>query len=118
LAARILVGTPSSAPKSRTEAEDHNLGVALRRNLHAYLKKQRPAAREFFLALVRDPRVSQLLDESLATAKRWQTERHPTDRTDFDRLQLLHSQAFARSEALELRDLVVANQREHKARLP
>lgn len=38
LAARILVGAPSSAPKSRREAEDHNLGIALRRNLHAYLK--------------------------------------------------------------------------------
>lgn len=118
LAARILVGIPSSAPKSRTEAEDHNLGVAMRRNLHAYLKKQRPAAREFFFALVRDPRVSHLLDESLATAKRWQTERHPTDRTDFDRLQWLHSRAFARSEAHKLRDLVVGNPREHKAKFP
>jgi hypothetical protein len=118
LAARILAGAPSSVPKSQTEAEDHNLGVTLRRNLHAYLKKQRPAASEFFLALVRDPRVSHLLDESLATARRWQTQRHPTDRADFDQLQLLHSRTFARSEAHKLRDLVVANQREHKARLP
>jgi tetratricopeptide (TPR) repeat protein len=114
LAARILVGAPSPAPKSGREAEDHNLGVVLRRKLHVYLKKQRPAAREFFLSLVRDPRVSHLLDESLATAKRWQAERCPTDRTDFDRLQLLHSRAFARSEAYKLRDLVVVNQRAPK----
>jgi tetratricopeptide (TPR) repeat protein len=115
LAARILVGAPSPAPKSQWEAEDHNLGIALRRNLHAYLKKQRPAAREFFLRLVRDPRVSHLLDESLATAKRWRAQRHPTDRTDFDRLQLLRSRAFARSEAHKLRDLVVTKPRERKA---
>lgn len=103
------------APKNRSEAEDHNLGVALRQNLQAYLKKQRPAARAFFLNVVRDPRVSHLLDESLATARRWQTERHPTDRTEFDRLHLLHSREFARREAHKLRDLVVANQREAKA---
>lgn len=115
LAARMLVGAPSFAPKSRREAEDYNLGVTLRRNLHDYLKKQRPAAREFFLTLVRDPRVSHLLDESLATTRRWETERHPTERTDFDRLQLLHSQAFACSEAYKLRDLVVAKQGEHRA---
>lgn len=117
LAARIVVGTPSSSPKSRTEAEDHNTGIALRRNLHAYLKNQSPAAREFFLALVRDPRVSRLLDESLATAKRWQAGRQPADRTDFDRLQLLHSREFARSEAHKLRDLVVAEQRQREATL-
>jgi tetratricopeptide (TPR) repeat protein len=115
LAARILVGAPSSAPKSRREAEDYNLGVTLRRNLHDYLKKQRPAAQEFFLTLVRDPRVSRLLDESLATTRRWETERHPTDRTDFDRLQLLHSRAFARSEARKLRDLIVTAQGQHRA---
>ena len=115
LASRILVGAPSSAPKTGREAEDHNLGVALRRNLHAYLKKQHRAARAFFLSLVRDPRVNHLLDESLATARRWQAERHPTDRTDFDRLHMLHSRTFARSEAHKLRDLVVAIQRESKA---
>jgi hypothetical protein len=115
LAARILVGAPSSVPKSRREVEDHNLGIALRRNLHAYLKKQLQAAREFFLSLIRDPRVTHLLDESLATAKRWQAERQSTDRTDFDRLQLLHSRAFARSEAHKLRDLIAAKRRERTA---
>jgi hypothetical protein len=55
--------------------------------------------------VVRDARVVQLLDESVAIVRRWHDDRS-SDRAAFDRMKLIHSREFARSEANKLVDLV------------
>jgi hypothetical protein len=105
-AARMLVGLRTPAPKSSEEARDHNTGVGKLRSLHAYLKTQSRRPRKFFSSVARDPRVVQLLDESIAAVRRWHEDRSG-DRSAFDRMKLIQSREFARSEANKLRDLVV-----------
>ena len=105
-AARMLVGLRTAAPTSVDEARDHNVGVSTRRSLHAYLKQQSRRSKKFFRGLVTDPRVARLLDESLAVVQ-WHADRS-ADRSVFDRMKLIQSRAFARSEAHKLRDLVPA----------
>jgi len=72
-----------------------------------YLKGQSRTSKRFFGALVRDPRMSKLLDEIVAVVAR-RNEQHPTgEREAFDRMMLMHSREFANAEARKLRDLVV-----------
>lgn len=107
-AARMLVGERTTAPKSSEETRDHNTGVSLRHELHAYLKDQSRASKRFFRALVRDPRVVCLLDEIVAVVQR-RAAQHPTgEREAFDRMTLMHSPEFAQLQARKLRDHVVA----------
>lgn len=106
-AARMLVGLRTPEPASADEARDHNAGVSTRRTLHAYLKRQSRGSKRFFTGLVSDPRVTRLLDESVTVVRRWQQDRS-ADRSVFDRMKLIQSRAFARSEAHKLRDLVPA----------
>jgi tetratricopeptide (TPR) repeat protein len=111
-AARMLVALRTPAPKSSEEARDHNAGVSILRSLHAYLKTQSRSSRMFFSSVVRDPRVIQLLDEIIAAVRRWHEDRSG-DRAAFDRIKLIHSREFARSEANKLRDLVVPTAHNH-----
>jgi hypothetical protein len=104
-AARLIAGLRLPAPKSSDEARDHNIGVSLLRSLHAYLKTQPRRSKRFFTSLVRDPRVVRLLNESIGAVRRWQEDRSG-DRTAFDRMKLMQSREFARSEANKLRDLI------------
>lgn len=105
-AARMLFGRRMTAAKSNDEARDHNTGLTLQWNLHAYLKSQPRAAKKFFQVLVLDPRVAKLLDESIAVVRRRHDE-HPTgNRSAFDRMQTMHSRMFAVAEASKLRDLL------------
>ena len=104
--ARMLVGERTTAPKSNDQIEDHNTGVELLRSLHAYLKDQRPAARKFFRGLVRDPRVSSLLEECIGVVDAWHTAPPKGDRSAFDRMNLMRSRPFADAEAQKLRDLL------------
>ena len=110
-AAQILLKLRSSAPKSADEARDHNAGVSLSRSLHAYLARRSRESRVFFNGLMKDPRVTRLLDESASTARAWSQDRD-ADRAIFDRMTLLRSSAFARGEARKLRDLLPAAPRE------
>lgn len=107
-AARMVAGERvRRAPRviSSHEADDHNTGVSLVRALHAFLRGQSRASRRFFRGLVRDARVAQLLDERVATERRWQAQ-HPTgEREAFDQMQRMRSRQFARLEAGKLRDL-------------
>jgi tetratricopeptide (TPR) repeat protein len=105
-AARMLVGLRTPAPKSSEEARDHNTGVSMLRSLHAYLKTHSRRSKTFFSSVVHDPRVVQLLDESIAVVRRWHEDRSG-DRSAFDRMKLIQSREFARSEANKLRDLLV-----------
>jgi len=107
-AARMLVGERPTKPKSSEEARDHNTGVSLLRELHAYLKDQSRASKRFFRAIVRDPQVVALLDEIVAVVQR-RTMQHPTgEREAFDRIRLMHSPEFAQREAQKLRDHIAA----------
>ena len=101
----LLVGLRTPEPKSSKEADDHNTGVDMLRSLHAYLKTQSRRSRKFFNSVVHDARVVQLLDESISTVSRWHEDRS-SDRTVFDRMKLIHSREFARSESNKLRDLL------------
>ena len=113
-AARMLVDARTSLPKSSDEARDHNVGVSLHRQLHAYLKNQPRAAKTFFRALVRDSRTAKLLDESIAVVRRWHKEHRNGDRSAFDRMTAMRSRQFADAKARELRDLLP---RGHERRL-
>ena len=103
-AARALCGRRTAAAKSNDEAEDHNTGLTLQWNLHAYLKNQPRAAKTFFQGLVLDPRVAELLDESIAVVRRRQDEHRTGVRSAFDRMQLMRSRPFAVAEASKLWD--------------
>ncbi len=105
-AARMLVGERTVAPKSSEEARDHNTGVSLLRTLDTYFKDQPRAAKKFFRGLVRDPRVTKLLDESIVVVRRWEDEHHKGDRSAFDRMAVMRSWSFAEGEAYKLRDLL------------
>jgi hypothetical protein len=101
----MLAGLRTPEPKSSEEARDHNTGVGMLRSLHTYLKTRSRRSRMFFGSVVRDARVVQLMDESIAIVRRWHDDRS-SDRTAFDRMKLIHSPEFARSEAHRLVDLV------------
>ena len=104
----MLLGERTTAPKSGEETHDHNTGVSLRRELHAYLGTQSRASKRFFRALIRDPRVVALLDEIVAVVQR-RSLQHPTGKREaFERMALMHSREFAEAEAQKLRDHVVA----------
>jgi hypothetical protein len=67
---------------------------------------QSRTSRTFFRSVVLDPRVSRLLDESIAAVRASLADRSG-DRAAFDRMNLIRSREFAHSEASKLRDLVV-----------
>ena len=104
-AARMLCdkAMPLRSPVSFDDGTDHNTGVSLSRALHAYRARQSRKARQFFRAVVRDPRVARLLDEVIALRGMGTKER---GREVFDRLHELRSLRFAAIQASELADLV------------
>ena len=62
-AARIPAGIRAKKPANHQQAEDHNTGVALRKNPHGFLASRRFASRRFFRQLVKHPAVAPLLNE-------------------------------------------------------
>ena len=110
-AARILIDEPTRSPKGYDESMDHNAGVALSRLLPTYRRRQ--PSRRFFRALLRDARVSRLLEEIGEVEERWRRQ-HPTgEREAFDRMMLMRAPEFARAEATRLHDLVERPRRVH-----
>jgi hypothetical protein len=89
------------SPVSYDDASDHNTGVSLSRALHVYRAKQSRRAKQFFRAVVRDPRVARLLDEVIALRGVRMKER---GREAFDRLHEIQSSLFAAIQASELAD--------------
>ncbi len=114
-AARMIVGERNQAPRSYEEAEDHNTGVSEHRRLRGYFAGQSRAAKRFFRAIVRDPRVAKLLGEGAAVVRRWREEHHTGDRSAFDRMHLMHSLPFAAAEARKPLDLVPVGARRFAA---
>jgi tetratricopeptide (TPR) repeat protein len=108
-AARSLVGLkPESRPTSREEGEDHNLGIALLRQFHEFLRTQSRASKAFFRSVMKDARFERLLREVQEVTLRWLTERSATDRRTFERMTLMQSDVFAEVEAGKMLDLVRA----------
>jgi tetratricopeptide (TPR) repeat protein len=105
-AARLLFGAaPRNAPTSYDDVRDHNCGVSLRANLHAYFAERSPRAARYFRGLLKAPRVAPLLDDVLATRLRREHQRAPAEREAFDHLYRIQSAAFAADLARSLADL-------------
>jgi len=104
-AARMLADKAMAllSPVPYDDANDHNTGVSLSRALHVYRAKQSRRAKQFFRAVVRDPRVARLLDEVIALRGMHGKDR---GREEFDRLTELQSVRFAAIQASELADLI------------
>jgi tetratricopeptide (TPR) repeat protein len=98
-AAKMLLGMRTGDPKDHEQARDHNLGVDELRSLHCYLAQQSRRAKKFFRDLARHPRTEALLTEVVEVVAR-RNAQHPTgEREAFDRMQLMHTPEFARTEA-------------------
>ncbi len=97
--ALMLAGlTRATAPASFDEAEDHNLGVDLLRDIHQYLTGRGTKARSSLKALLQREPLAALLDEADEVRTKWHTNRS-TDRTWFDRMTTMSSVEFAREIA-------------------
>ncbi len=107
-AAHLLFGrarTDAPSRRSAHDIRDHNAGVSLRVNLHAYLAQRSRRAARYFRSLLADPRVARLLDDVLAARARRERQ-HPTgEREAFDHLHRVQSSQFAASLAATLADL-------------
>jgi tetratricopeptide (TPR) repeat protein len=99
--ARLVLGVPGPEPKSWIEARDHNGGVELRRNLHAYLKSHKRAGLVFLTGVLALPNVAALLQEIEDARRRWFGERSD-NRKDFDRMTSMESWEFAQERSREV----------------
>ncbi|MCW8137585.1 MAG: hypothetical protein KIT58_01625 [Planctomycetota bacterium] len=101
--ARLLLGlrTPALSRSRSWEAEDHNSGVELLRDLHGFLDGQSGVSRRFFQGLLRNTRVAALLEEKSAVVERWNGPHEPQVewRAAFDRMRLMQTPEFAREQA-------------------
>lgn len=107
-ASRMLLGLRSpNKPSNRSEAEDHNTGVAMCRRLHGYLKTQTRSSKTFFRSILNDPRIARLLLEIEGLRRPpAQPEPVPFDRGPFERMTLMQTREFAEAEAGRMLDLV------------
>ena len=106
-AAKMLVGVriPKRAVEYE-EARDHNEGVSLLAELHAYLARPPSGSKQFFKRVMTDERVEGLIQELLDSARRWHADRQGKDRSAFARMNLMRSRQFAESEVHRLGDLL------------
>ncbi len=91
-------------PADSFEADDHNAGVELLRDLAPYFEGRRAAVRRFFVELAKRDEVKRLLVEKRRVTKAWKEDRSIDDRTAYDRMMLMKTVAFAREEAASLAD--------------
>jgi hypothetical protein len=82
------------------EARDHNDGVDLLRQLHAYFHARRRRSQRFFSKVLALPGVAALLNEVEDLARRWFGQ-PKADRALFDRLDRMKTLDFARERAAE-----------------
>jgi tetratricopeptide (TPR) repeat protein len=102
-AARILTGVRRTAEVSTAEeAQDHNEGVEMVRDLGAYLTGAGGKARRFFKSIVTSADVLALIEEAQEAGRRWREE-SDEDRKWFRRMNEMQSLDFARRHARGLR---------------
>jgi len=100
--ARMLTGTKMrTKPASYDEAEDHNTGVDLLRDISQYLGARARGGKAFLKKLVEREQVVALIDEAETVRMRWSEERG-TDRKWFDRMTEMGKIEFAREQATVL----------------
>jgi len=83
------------------EARDHNSGVELLRQLHAYLHARSRRSQRFFSRALALPGVAALLAEVEDLARRWFGQ-PKADRAIFERLNRMKTLDFARTRAAEV----------------
>ncbi len=104
-AVRLVLGVPSTAPKTSIETEDHNAGVNLAQLLSSYLgKKKKNRGVTFLRRVVNDARVRRSMHRVEELQGKWFG--HPAaDRSIFDELTHMQKPDFAASQARLLCDL-------------
>jgi tetratricopeptide (TPR) repeat protein len=103
-AARMVLGFKDGAPQSSDEVEDHDTGIDLRRDLHAYLRDGRRPSLAFFRDVLAGPDVAGLLKEIEAVVLRWHVQHRTGEREAFDWMNLMHSVPFAEERACGIAD--------------
>lgn len=100
-AARLLVGRRTRRPASSGEARDHDAGVDLFQQLHAYFHARARRSQRFFSRALALPGVASLLAEVEDLARRWFG--HPqAERAIFERVNRIKTLDFARERAAEI----------------
>jgi hypothetical protein len=102
----MVSGWKPPRPTSYDEAEDHNAGVHLCRDLREYLYGKRRKSRTFFKRLLKEPRAAELLDEIGTVIRRWREQHRTGEREAFDRMNFMKTPEFARQEAEKLAGVV------------
>lgn len=103
-AARMVLGLKDRKPRSSDDVRDHNSGIDLRRDLHAYLRGGRRPSLRCFARIVAVPEVAGLLAEIEAVVARWHEQHRTREREAFERMNLMHGIPFAEDRAREIAD--------------
>ena len=100
---KMLANQKVGHPEGNHECEEHNLAVALDKDLGCYLDDHRPGSRTVFEKILRYDRVLELLEEVETLVE----NRHEGDATarrrTHARLEQMRTRNFARVEVMELR---------------
>lgn len=94
-----LVGAPCPDPENLHEAQDHDEGVELVRDLEAYLAGDCQAARRHFGRLLQYERTKHLLEEKRQLTLRWDSRSDERDRDVYERMTRMATVEFAHLEA-------------------
>lgn len=97
-AARILMGLDTDAPTDADEARDHNAGIAMLRDLAAYLISTTEEFDAFFTTALEAETTKFMLDEYAEAKRRWREERGG-DRIWYDTQRHMETEAYARGSA-------------------
>ena len=103
---RMLIGQWTLKPKTNEEIRDHNEGVELSRTLQDFKKNQSRRSKKFFQALLKNPRIAALIQESEDLANKWHTSKPKPKRKVFDRMQHIRSFEFAQQQAEKLGEVI------------
>jgi hypothetical protein len=113
-AARMLLGVRDPAPRTHDESEDHNTGVTLCHELHAYRRDRRRASLRFFKDIATRPGVAALLKEAETVVQRRHEQHRSGEREAFDRMNQMRSIDFARSKSRVLAGELALDQTRHR----
>jgi tetratricopeptide (TPR) repeat protein len=97
-AARILVGIRTESPKDCDQAQDHNAGVDICRDLESYLLERGRRSKRFFKDFLNRPHVIALLTEIEEVRRKWHDQHRTGKREAYDRMTQMQTPAFARCE--------------------
>jgi hypothetical protein len=100
----MLNGQRTLVPKTSEEIRDHNKGIDLCRVLHNFMINQSRKSKQFFRALLKQPRVAALIKESGDLANKWHTKQPTPEKAVFDRMQRIRSFEFAQQELGKLEE--------------